>query len=181
MNVFYLRMKLSQLLTMVGFYVLVAALVGAYYWEPNQSFFWCSILYCLVILNRRTQIKEIECEQSLFDSQIPEIIDSIISECLNEYIAMNTGFNDDQEYIREEEENKINTILIEKVLTRMSKTMIAKIRSYYNEERVEDVLVEKIYMLVTHYVIQNNRIEQDSNLELESARKNKEPKLVDVL
>jgi len=181
MNVSYSKMKLSQMLTKPGFYVLAVALLSAIIWEdPNQSFFWCSVLYGMIILNRRTEITKTICEQSLFDPTTPAIIDLIITECFNEYIALNSGWKD-KEYISEEDEKKIISILIESVLTRMSKVTLYKMRSYYNEELVESVLTEKIYMVVMNYSIHNNRMEESNNLELLSAKRKKESESTNIL
>jgi len=180
MNVSYSKMKVSQVLTKPGFYVLIIALISAFFWEPNQSFFWGAILYGMIILNRRTEITKTVCEQTLFDPTTPTIIDLMITECFNEYIALNSGWKD-KEYISEEDEKKIISILIESVLTRMSNVTLYKMRAYYNEELVESVLTEKIYMVVMNYSIYNNRMEEASNLELESAKRRKENELINVL
>lgn len=174
MSVSYLKMKLSQTLAKPGFYVLLFALLYAVVCkDPNVAFFWASVFYGLIIINRRTNIKKTASEISLFDPSIPEVIDSVITEAFNQYIVLNEGYKD-KEYVSEEDEKKIITVLIENVLTRMSKTMLAKIRAYYNEELAEQVLTEKIYMVVMNYSINNNMIEESNNLELESERKRKQ-------
>jgi len=102
---------------------------------------------------------EKESEVKLFDAAIPETLDALILECLSLYIIFNIGPN--KKYIAEAEEPKIVKDIIERVLFRMSPTMLYKLRAYYNEEMVEDVITEKIYMVVTNFVIQNNEIEDD--------------------
>jgi hypothetical protein len=174
-------MKMLEALVKPGLYVLILAVVLALKWEPNQSFFWCSILYALIILNRRTENQKIIIEQSVYDENIPAVVDKIILECLNEYIVLNKGWKE-KEYIREEDEKEIINALIEIVLTRMSKTMLRKIRAYYNEELAEEVITEKIYMLVLNYTIENNMIEESNISELESAKKRKSQReTVDIL
>jgi hypothetical protein len=168
-------MKMSQISTKLGFYLLIFSIILAFVWEPGESFFWCTILYLMIILNRRTNVKEMINEIALFDPKTPDLLDEIIMKCFDEYLALNEGFKNEKEYIRAEDEKKIIAILIEKVLTRMSKLTLAKLRAYYNEELLEDVLVERIYMLVTNYSIQNNRQEYSKDMELESRKKKRDP------
>lgn len=175
MNVSFLKMKMSQISTKLGFYLLIFSIILAFVWEPGESFFWCTILYLMIILNRRTNVKEMINEIALFDPKTPDLLDEIIMKCFDEYLALNEGFKNEKEYIRAEDEKKIIAILIEKVLTRMSKLTLAKLRAYYNEELLEDVLVERIYMLVTNYSIQNNRQEYSKDMELESRKKKRDP------
>lgn len=178
MSVSFIKMKLSQVVNKSGFYVLLVALICANIWEPNQAFFWSGIWYALIILNRRTEITKSLAEQAVFDSNTPQIVEDIISQCFNDYLVLNVGFKEEKEYIREEDEKKIVLYLIENVLTRMSAPLLQKIKAYYNEELLEEVLSNKIYMFVMNYAIQNNAIEESKNLELESAKKKQ---MVDIV
>jgi hypothetical protein len=162
-----------QTLLKPGTYILLVSLIAALVWEPNQAFFWGSVLYGLTILNRKTDIEETKCKVELFDPTTPQIIENLIAECFDEYIVFNEGYKD-KEYISEEDEERILKIVTENVLAKMSEPVLIKIRAFYNKESVEENLSKKIYMIVMNYSIKNNLIEQTKNLELESARKRKD-------
>lgn len=159
MSVSFFKMKLSQVLTKPGFYVLIGAIVSEYLNLIGDSFIWFVALYIMLILNRKMNVTEKELELDAFDPKIPEIIDNLIMESLNLYVIFNIG--PDKKYISEKDEPKIVNEVIERVLFRLSKPMLIKLKAYYNEEMVESIITEKIYMAVTDYIIMNNKLEED--------------------
>lgn len=148
---------INQLFLRVGFILLVATAVSAWFTkDASFCFFWGAVLYLLVILNRRTDlIKQSINADVQIDASIPEILDKLIQECFDEWYALNEGYRE-IEFINKDKEKDILLKINELVAARMSRTFQSKLNSYYNEEAVDDVVAKKVYMLVMNYVITNN-------------------------
>lgn len=84
------------------------------------------------------------------------ILDSILTECLGEYLIVNGYAN--IEYITEQDENNINKQVGEMVAKRMSPAVITKLSLIYNSESLSEIIAQKIYISVMSYVIEKNRI-----------------------
>lgn len=113
-------------------------------------------LYSLYLTARYITVIENTNKLNYYDTNIPQILDSIISDALDEYIIYNKGFEKDKKYINAEEEKEILSTMINLVSNRISDVMMLKLEAYYNKDSITDIISSKIYMIVTVYVANNN-------------------------
>ena len=66
-----------------------------------------------------------------------------------------------QDYINREYEKKILHEVIDKVSDRISISIMNNIALYYDPDSISDIIAEKVYLLVSLYVAENNRIRDD--------------------
>lgn len=66
-----------------------------------------------------------------------------------------------QDYINREYEKKILHEVIDKVSDRISLSIMNNIALYYDPDSISDIIAEKVYLLVSLYVAENNRIRDD--------------------
>lgn len=163
MSSLFFKMKVMDTIKKPGFQISCIGLVCSLVYDLNIALFWSAVWYCLIILNRRTDNKRLQTEISMFDPEIPQILDAIIVDCLNEYVALNLGYEKDKVYISDKEEIEINHAVLDNVIKRLSKITLLKLRAYYAEELLEQVIAERISMAVMNFVINFNATSHDGN------------------
>lgn len=93
---------------------------------------------------------------SVIDSTIPDILDSMCEECLNDYLVLN-GETFGLLYINDDTERKIQKEVLEMLFQRISPAFLDKLSLYYNPNAINDIITRKIVILVTAYVVQINQ------------------------
>lgn len=142
-----------------GFWIFVFSFILGY----SNSYYaiFGAILYGMMIVNRRTNVKESRMKIDAYDPNVPAYIDRIIDDAFNEYIVLNLGYKKDKVYLNSVAEEEMNTKMVDMVSARISDSMIEKLNAFYNEDMVPDIISSKIYMAVMSYVIENNSVEGD--------------------
>lgn len=88
-----------------------------------------------------------------------ELIDSIISDSIQEYILLNPTIVMEGEYITLENENKIRDDIKALVIGKLSDNVLSILSTYY--DNVSEVIAIRIYIAITDLVSANNT--NDSN------------------
>lgn len=102
-------------------------------------------------LIRLPEVKSLESLNSL--------IDTLITSEFESYRIMYLDHR--QDYINRESEKKILHEVIDKVSDRISVSIMNNIALYYDPDSISDIIAEKVYLLVSLYVAENNRIRDD--------------------
>lgn len=103
-----------------------------------------------------------------------QMIDEFITHEFNNYCMYNLNhLNID--VVSDSMQNKIRNDLIEIVKNRISDNILNKMLLFYNTDTISDIIVEKIYILVTSWVINIDESKSNKELEIEASnrRKNK--------
>ena len=114
------------------------------------------IVFCGVVICRKTNMDQKETNKDLFDPETPKILNNIIDDAFNEYLIINRAYKDDDVPIKASEEKEIVNIMIDSVSARISDTMMDKLEAYYNKDMVSQIISVKIYMSVMAYVADHN-------------------------
>lgn len=119
--------------------------------------FWIAVFACIEIAKKRTDIKEIEVTMVSQDetSRVPELLETVVTESLQDWIALNM-INREAGAITKKEEQEIIKGVTSFVLKRMSNAIQIKLASYYNHDSIDTIIAEKIFMTVTNFVVNNN-------------------------
>lgn len=119
-------------------------------------------LYILIFIIRRylSAINEIKQFKIMTDAQVDEslykIIDEYIDYIFNDYLILVFELRD-LDYINTEEEKKMIKDLLERIMGRMSNTIMSKMILLYNKDMIPDILAEKVTIKVTQYVLEYNK------------------------
>ena len=97
--------------------------------------------------------------QAIIDSSIPQILDTIITDAFQDYQIMEL-FPRNEPYITDDREKEIRSGLIEKVANRLSPMSLDKISLFYNIHKIDEIIADKVYIIVMNYVIEHNRLIQ---------------------
>lgn len=97
--------------------------------------------------------------QAIIDSSIPQILDTIITDAFQDYQIMEL-FPRNEPYITDDREKEIRSGLIEKVANRLSPMALDKISLFYNIHKIDEIIADKVYIIVMNYVIEHNRLIQ---------------------
>lgn len=148
--------------TKIGIWVTILVIIGSII---SGDIFYSTIIgtifYCMVILNRRTNVKEEEIKNKVYDANVPLALDKIINDAFDEYLILNRGYKDEDVPINSTEEKQIVMTLIDSVSARISDEMNIKLSLFYNKSAVPDIISTKIYMSVLAYVIEHNKPKDD--------------------
>lgn len=93
---------------------------------------------------------------STIDSSIPEILSMVIRECFEDY-QVKTLLPLEEGYINSDREAEIRRGLVEIVTSRLSSATIDKLSLYYNIKNIADIIADKVYITVLHYVVEHNK------------------------
>ena len=93
---------------------------------------------------------------STIDSSIPEILSMVIRECFEDY-QIKTLLPLEEGFINSTREAEIRRGLVEIVTSRLSSATIDKLSLYYNIKNIADIIADKVYITVLHYVIEHNK------------------------
>ncbi len=102
-------------------------------------------------LIRLPEVKSLESVNNLMDTLITSEFES--------YRIMYLEHK--QDYINREYEKKILHEIIDKISDRISISIMNNIALYYDPDSISDIIAEKVYLLVSLYVAENNRIRDD--------------------
>jgi len=82
-------------------------------------------------------------------------LDSLISECIQEYSLMNgiAGLT----FINDKEETKIRTEVTNMVVAKMSDQLVSKLIAQYNENVIHEIVATRVYIIVMNLVIEINK------------------------
>lgn len=93
---------------------------------------------------------------STIDNSIPEILSMVIRECFEDY-QVKTLLPLEEGYINSDREAEIRRGLVEIVTSRLSSATIDKLSLYYNIKNIADIIADKVYITVLHYVVEHNK------------------------
>lgn len=88
------------------------------------------------------------------DSDMSPMLDTIISEALEEYRILNLEYKN--EYINDKMEKEILDAVQKSVSDRISPVFMDRLSLQYNKDALPDVIAKKIIMHVTAFVVENN-------------------------
>lgn len=109
-----------------------------------------------------------------FSSAIKEL-DSLISDCIQEYMVMNGLAN--TTYINDKLETQIRTQTTNLVTAKLSNTLFKKLSYLYNEEAVYTVIAARIYIIIMNFTIQTNEKARNNEVVTEINKQNSQTSL----
>ena len=129
-----------------------------------------ALLFCLaltvliiqIILNNKCKNKMIELSKhkmhisAQIDKSIPDLLEFIIQESFEDYIAT-TLIPLDEGYINSDREKEIRNDLVNVITDRISPVALEKIAIFYNENNIAKIMADKIYISVMAYVVEHNK------------------------
>lgn len=101
--------------------------------------------------------KELDLLQMSMSTSLEEMtqtIDSFINESIQEFTVMNNI--QDSKYINSELEQEMRLAVMESVSGRISITLLNKLRLFYKEDIIPDLIAKKIFLAVTAFTAINN-------------------------
>lgn len=93
---------------------------------------------------------------ALIDDSIPLILENFVMNCFTDYRIISLPINIG--YINEKKMKQIEQELTNIVVSRLSTNMIDKLSLYYNVKNIADIISDKIYIVVSNFVLDNNSI-----------------------
>lgn len=98
--------------------------------------------------------------QAIIDDSIPLLLNSVIDECFTDYKVL--VLEPRQEgYISNEREDEIRKDLISKIVERLSPMSLDKLSLRYNINNIDRIIADKVYIVVTNYVVEHNDIKDN--------------------
>lgn len=101
--------------------------------------------------------KELDLLQMSMSTSLEEMtqtIDSFINESIQEFTVMNNI--QDSKYINSELEQEMRLAVMESVSGRISINLLNKLRLFYKEDVIPDLIAKKIFLAITAYTAINN-------------------------
>ena len=101
--------------------------------------------------------KELDLLQMSMSTSLEEMtqtIDSFINEAIQEFTVMNNI--QDSKYINSELEQEMRLAVMESVSGRISINLLNKLRLFYKEDVIPDLIAKKIFLAITAYTAINN-------------------------
>lgn len=101
--------------------------------------------------------KELDLLQMSMSTSLEEMtqtIDSFINESIQEFTVMNNI--QDSKYINTELEQEMRLAVMESVSGRISINLLNKLRLFYKEDIIPDLIAKKIFLAITAYTAINN-------------------------
>ena len=96
-------------------------------------------------------------------------LDAVIQDCLAEYLIFNRY--EGETFITNEEETKLQKEMMALVATRMSPTLVAKLRLVYQDDALYTAVGVRVVMAVMNYVITNNRVIDNNKIAEREAKR----------
>ncbi len=90
-----------------------------------------------------------------FNDNIEAKLDSIISTVFDEYRFYNLEFRDSS-YIKELEEQEIVKDVCELVVDRISPVFLTQLSTYFNKDKIGNIIATKVHIKVSEYRVQKN-------------------------
>lgn len=109
-----------------------------------------------------------------FSISIKEL-DSLISDCIQEYMVMNGLAN--TTYINTKLEEQIRSETTNLVTAKLSNTLYKKLSYLYNEDAVYTVIAARIYIIIMNFTIQTNEKARNNEVVTEINKQNNQVSL----
>lgn len=109
-----------------------------------------------------------------FSVSIKEL-DSLISDCIQEYMVMNGLAN--TTYINTKLEEQIRSETTNLVTAKLSNTLYKKLSYLYNEDAVYTVIAARIYIIIMNFTIQTNEKARNNEVVTEINKQNNQVSL----
>lgn len=106
-------------------------------------------------INKYYSLKMFEIDINLKLESVDALLEGIIENGLSEYLLENVLYKDIK-YITDKIESEINTGVADIVAKRLSNTVMNRLKIYYHEEAIYDVISYKINIIVMNYVLEFN-------------------------
>lgn len=103
--------------------------------------------------NKR-ELDLIQMSMSTSLEEMTQTIDSFINEAIQEFTVMNNI--QDSKYINSELEQEMRLAVMESVSGRISINLLNKLRLFYKEDVIPDLIAKKIFLAITAYTAINN-------------------------
>lgn len=103
--------------------------------------------------NKR-ELDLIQMSMSTSLDEMTQTIDTFINESIQEFTVMNNI--QDSKYINTELEQELRNFVMESVSGRISINLLNKLRLFYKEDIIPDLIAKKIFLAVTAYTAINN-------------------------
>lgn len=98
----------------------------------------------------------IETLNSACIEDIQKMLDSLIDECIADYLASNPEYIN-SEHITDAAELNMRKQVANLVSSRLSEALYDKLSLYYNRLTIPSIIADKIYLKITAYVIDVNK------------------------
>lgn len=122
---------------------------------------YSGIIACVVMALRNTEEKnDTDYKRMIYSTPLNyeedmKILDSIIDDEFTQYQIMHLAHRDNL-YINPEEQERIITEVLGKVIYRISDDLVQKLSLYYKSEYINDIIFNKIKLVVINYTIEIN-------------------------
>lgn len=103
--------------------------------------------------NKR-ELDLIQMSMSTSLEEMTQTIDTFINEAIQEFTVMNNI--QDSKYINSELEQEMRLAVMESVSGRISINLLNKLRLFYKEDVIPDLIAKKIFLAITAYTAINN-------------------------
>ena len=119
----------------------------------------CIVCVLMSLKNKADQI-ETEYKKMIYNTPFNyeedmKILDMIIDDEFTQYQIMHLAHRDNL-YINSEEQERIITEVLGKVIYRISDDLVQKLSLYYKSEYINDIIFNKIKLVVINYTIEIN-------------------------
>lgn len=136
--------------------VIICVLVGLCINLISLIFFGILIFGILKEIKQKRNLEQLKLN---LDYQITDadfsLLDKLIGETFQQYQILNIELLNTK-HITEDLQNKIIEDLLKMVLTRISPIYMNKLSYIYNIDHIEDLILEKIRLIVIDYSVENN-------------------------
>lgn len=122
---------------------------------------YSGIIACIAMALRNTEEKnDTDYKRMIYSTPLNyeedmKILDSIIDDEFMQYEIMHLAHRDNL-YINAEEQERIITEVLGKVIYRISDDLVQKLSLYYKSEYINDIIFNKIKLVVINYTIEIN-------------------------
>jgi len=133
------------------------------------------LLSLIVIANKFVNNKHEEFILTTDFSVSIKELDSLISDCIQEYMVMNGLAN--TTYINTKLEEQIRSETTNLVTAKLSNTLYKKLSYLYNEDAVYTVIAARIYIIIMNFTIQTNEKARNNEVVTEINKQNNQVSL----
>ena len=146
-----------------GISILLVSLILGLSGNTWYYYFWGSILYIFVLINRRMsyqrekdKIDMIDLDVLSGETNLNTILVDFVSQCFDRDVIFFRGLKE-KEYINTKDEKEMLDTLLESVASNISPSLRSKLDMYYGPGRTDIILGRICYQVVTMFVANNNK------------------------
>ena len=146
-----------------GISILLVSLILGLSGNVWYYYFWGSILYIFVLINRRMnyqrekdKIDMIDLDVLSGETNLNTILVDFVSQCFDRDVIFFRGLKE-KEYINTKDEKEMLDTLLESVASNISPSLRSKLDMYYGPGRTDIILGRICYQVVTMFVANNNK------------------------